>query len=186
MFLNPRSNLFNFQFTKDFMTDEIRDKYFDYLNKVKGFPIKEPLDFINYSIQGITLPGLNSDLTEQSTMYGRKKTHRNSIHPEELKSKEMTVTFRMFDGFANYWMMFDLMEHYYSYQTSQRYIPDQRVQILDGDGFVITEIELKRILYTSISDLSLNFSANVPEFTTFDITLIYNDFNLTQKFDSTY
>jgi len=186
MFLNPRNNLFNFQFNKPFMTEEIRNKYYDYLNKVKGSPIKEPLDLINYSIQGINLPGLTSDLTEQSTMYGRKKTHRNTIHPQELYSKEMTVTFKMFDGFINYFILLDLLNHYYSFDTKDKYIPDQRVYLLDGDGNQIVTINLKRILFTSISDLSLNFSSNVPEFATFDITLIYNELEMQMGFDSAY
>lgn len=186
MLLNPRSNLFNFQFTKLFMPSDIRDKYYGYLNKVRGNLIKEPLDLINYSIQGVNLPGLTSDLTEQATMYGRKKTHRNTMHEQELYSKEMTITFKMFDGFVNYWILMDLFKHYYSFDTKDKYIPDQRLQILDGDGYSIVSVELKRILFTDINELSLNFSANVPEFMTFDITLIYNELEITQNFDSTY
>lgn len=186
MFLNPRSNLFNFQFTKNFMPEEIHKKYYDYLNKVPGCPVKNPLDFINYSIQGINLPGLNAETTTQITPYGRTKYHRDTKDEQELMSKEMTITFKMFDGFINYWIVFDLFRYYYSYDTTLKYIPDQRVHILDGNGFIITELELSRILITSLSDLSLNFSANVPEFTTFDLVLTYNGLEINQKFDSTY
>lgn len=184
MFLNPRNNLFNFQFTKDFMPPEIHNKYYAYLNKVRGFPVKNPLDFINYTIQGINLPGLNSDMTEQSTMYGRKKTHLNTIHPQEMYSKELTISFRMSDAFLNYFILMDLLNYYYAFDTNKRYIPDQRVYLLDGDGNQVVTIELTRILFTSIGDLSLNFSSNVPEYQSFDCTFIYNQLDMKIDFES--
>jgi len=187
MFLNPRMNLFKFEFTKNFMPMDIRNKYYKYLNHVIGSPISEPLDYINYGIQGINLPGLSYDPVEQIGEYGRIRKHRSSIHDQEMYAKEMTVTFRMMDGFINYWIMVDILRYYYDYygeSKETRYIPDQQLEIIDGDGHVITSVDLRRVLYTNISDLNLNFSSNNPEFNTFDVTLVYNELEIKQLFDS--
>jgi len=187
MFLNPRADLFNFKFTRDFIPAVISNKYEPYLNKVAGCPISRAIDYVNYGIQGINLPGLSFDSVEQVTMYGWTKKHRTSVHPQELMSKEMTVTIRMFDGFVNYWIMWDILRYYYESTSPElRYIPDQRVEILDSDGNVTVSVNLKRILYNSLSELSLNFSNNNPEFLTFDINLIYNELELVQSFDSVH
>ncbi len=184
MFLNPRTNLYKFEFTKNFIPDEIDEKYNKYLNHVIGSPIKSTIDYINYGIQGINLPGLTYSYVEQNGMYGQTRKHRSSIHNQELYSKEMNVTLRMMDGFVNYWIFFDIFNYYYNDTKQTRYLPDQKLEILDGDGHIITNIELKRILLTSLSDLSLNFSSNTPDFNTFDITLTYNELDIRQMFDS--
>lgn len=185
MFLNPRMNLFNFQFTRDFMPLEIKKKYSDYLNKVVANSIPNPLDYINYSIQGVNLPGMTFDPTAQTSAYGQSRKYLGTIHPQENTSKEMTVTFKMFDGFLNYWILFDLFNYYYSYNHKEKFIPNQKVEILDSSGNVVTNVMLERVLFTNIGDLNLNYSSNVPEFTTFDITLTYNQISIKQLFDGT-
>lgn len=189
MFLNPRMNLFKFEFTKNFMPKEIHDKYYKYLNHVIGSPITDPIDYINYGIQGINLPGLNYDPVEQIGYYGRTRKHRTSIHDQELYPKDLTITIRMMDGLVNYFMCVDLLRYYYDYygeNKETKYIPDQQIKILDGDGHEVVLIELTRILLTGLSDLNLSFSSNTPEFSTFDVSCTYNELTIKQCFDSAF
>jgi hypothetical protein len=59
MILNSRNNLFNFKFPRKFIPEEVAEKYRNYLNRVPGNLLTEPIDFINYSVQGIGIPGLS-------------------------------------------------------------------------------------------------------------------------------
>jgi len=187
MFLNPRADLFNFMFTKDFIPTTIASKYENYLNSVVGSPITKAIDYVNYSIQGINLPGLSYDIVEQMSPYGWTRKHRSSTHPQELMSKELTVTMKMLDGFVNYWLMFDVLSYYYEVsKPSEGYIPDQRIEILDSCGNVVRTILLKRMLYNNISELNLNFSSNNPEFLTFDLSFVYNQLDFGNSFDSSH
>ena len=186
MFLNPKMNLFVFNFSRDFIPTEIRDKYYRYLNRVPGNLIDEPIDFLNYSIQTCNLPGLNYSNVEQLRHFGYKDLFRTSTHPKELYAKELNVSLRLTDSFLNYWIMVDVFNYYYSYKTKVPYIGDQEIQILDGDGNVVTTIKLLKVLFTSIGDLSLNYSSNNPDFNSFDIGLIYNELEIKQNFDSAY
>ena len=64
--------------------------------------------------------------------------------------------------------------------------PDQNLQILDGNGNVVTYLKFNRILFTSLGDLSLSFNTNNPEFLTFSTTFIYNEMSIEQYFDTAY
>ena len=187
MFLNPKMNLFRFEFTRNTFPQEIIDKYSTYLNSVVGSPIKSVPDYVNYTIQGINLPGLSQDTVEQNGVYGWNRKYRSSTHEQMLYTKDFTITLRMTDGFLNYWICYDLLKYYYDYYGEHEkefiYMPDQRLEILDGDGHVVTNILLKRVLMASISDLSLNFSSQTPDFQTFDISCQINELEIKQMFD---
>ena len=66
MMLNSRNNLYNFKFPKTFIPKEVADKYKPYLNRMPGNIIEEPIDFINYTIQGISMPGISFTPAEQN------------------------------------------------------------------------------------------------------------------------
>ena len=93
---------------------------------------------------------------------------------------------RMTDAFLNYWILFDVFNYYYAFDTVQPYLPDQRVEILDGDGNVVTTIKMIKVLFTSIGDLNLSFTSNTPEFNTFDLGLVINQLEIKQDFESSY
>ena len=52
MILNSRNNSYDFRFPRKFIPEEVTQKYKKYLNKVPGGLLAEPIDFVNYSIQG--------------------------------------------------------------------------------------------------------------------------------------
>ena len=76
MILNSRNNLFNFKFPRTFIPKEVADKYRQYLNRMPGNLITEPIDFVNYSIQGVNLPGVSFDPIQVSPNDGTITYHR--------------------------------------------------------------------------------------------------------------
>ena len=178
MLYNSRNNLFQFNFPKTFMPKEISKKYKTYLNRIPGNVIEEPIDFINYTIQSINIPGMGFDPVEQAKYPGRSIQWRDARPEQELFQKEATITFQLVDGFINYWMMLDILKHYYSFQNPQPFIEDLNVRMLDGERHSIVTARLSRVLMKSISDLSLSYASNVAEFTTFDLTIGYNELDV--------
>ena len=178
MLLNSRNNLFQFNFPKTFMPKEVSNKYKAYLNRIPGNVIEEPIDFINYTIQSINIPGMGYDAVEQSKYPGRNVQWRDAKPVQELFQKEATITFQLVDGFINYWMMLDILKYYYSFENRQPFIEDLNVRMMDSEGQAIVTARLSRVLMKSISDLSLSFASNVAEFNTFDLTLGYNELDV--------
>ena len=53
--LSPRFDLFKFKLPKDFLADQVTEKYQIILNETPGV-ITKPIDYLNESIQGISFP----------------------------------------------------------------------------------------------------------------------------------
>lgn len=180
MLLSARNNQFKFAFPRNFIPGEIADKYRSYFNKMPGGLIKEPIDFFNYGIQSINLPGPSFTPVEQNDFPGITRNLRSSLPEQETFDTVLTVTMQAFDGWINYWMAIEIFQHYYSSAKAKpQYLPEGvGVQMLDSTGFNLVTIQLKDMLMTSISPLDLNFSSNTIEFQTFDIGFAYNRLNI--------
>lgn len=176
MLLNSRNNLFFFNFPRAFVPAKVIERYKPYLNRIPGNIIAEPIDFINYSVQGVDLPSVSYEPVRQIGKVGQERAYRSSIHPDETRSKEMTITMQLLDGYINYWMMLDIFDHYYDIKTKNVHIPDGVVlRILDAEGQIIVSSAFTEVLFKEIGPLQMNFSNNAPDFSTFDCTFEYLD-----------
>jgi len=183
MILNSRNNLFNFKFPRNFIPKEVGDKYYKYLNRMPGNLITEPIDFINYSIQGIQLPGISFDPIQQSPNDGTITYHRGSIPIQNTIERQFTVEMQLLDGYINYWIMQDTLLYYYSKSKREPFINDLKLQILDAEGIHIMSAVFEKPILNSISDLELNMSSNIADFNTFSLNFFYNKFNLILEID---
>jgi hypothetical protein len=178
MVLNSRNNGFDFRFPRGFVPKEVADKYKKYLNKVPGGLLSEPVDFVNYSIQGINVPGISFDPLTQEDNDGTKRYHRGAMPIQNAINREFTVSMQLLDGFINYWIMMDTLLYYYARSTKQAYTEPLTLRILDAEGASVAYLEFTDCIMNSINELSLNFAENVSSFNTFDITFFYNKLNL--------
>jgi hypothetical protein len=164
MILNSRNNLFNFRFPRTFIPKEVADKYSKYLNIMPGNLVTEAIDFINYSIQGVQIPGINFDPIQQSPNDGTITYHRGSIPIQNTIERQFTVEMQLLDGYINYWIMQDTLLYYYSKQKREPFINDLKLQILDAEGIHVMSAVFEKPIMNSISDLELNMSSNIAEF----------------------
>lgn len=183
MILNSRNNLFNFKFPRNFIPTEVADKYRKYLNRMPGNIIEEPIDFINYSIQGVALPGISFDPIEQSPNDGTTTYHRGAIPIQNTIERQFTVEMQLLDGYINYWIMQDTLLYYYSRQNRNPFADDLKLQILDAEGIHVMSAVFEKPIMNSITELELNMSSNIAEFSTFSLNFYYNRFNLKLEID---
>tara|TARA_B100001287_G_C22598602_1_gene489267 strand:- start:557 stop:1108 length:552 start_codon:yes stop_codon:yes gene_type:complete len=178
MILNSRNNLFDFRFPRNFVPKEIAEKYEPYLNRIPGNLFEDAIDFVNYGIQAINLPGITFDPVSQSDNDGTTRYFRGKIPIQNTIERQFTVTMQLMDGYINYWMMTDLLLYYYAPTTKQKYIDNLNLGITDAEGIVLSTIAFEKPIMNQISELNLNMSENIAEFTTFDINFYYNKFNI--------
>jgi len=183
MILNSRNNLYNFKLPRNFIPQEVADKYRKYLNRMPGNILTEPIDFINYSIQGINLPGVSFDPVTQNNNDGTVRYHRGAQPLQNLIEREFTVTMQLLDGFINYWIMNDTLLYYYSKEERQPFLEDLKLQIMDSEGIHVISAQFHQPILKSISELDLNMSQNVAEFNTFNLTFNYNKYSLVLEID---
>tara|TARA_A100001037_G_scaffold303591_1_gene337994 strand:- start:12333 stop:12884 length:552 start_codon:yes stop_codon:yes gene_type:complete len=178
MILNSRNNLFDFRFPSNFIPEEVAEKYKDYLHKIPGTLLENPIDFINYSIQAINLPGITFDPVSQSDNDGTTRYHRGKIPIQNTVDRQFSVTLQLLDGYINYWIMLDTLLYYYAEQTREKYTPDMKLRILDAEGLGVASISFEKPILNQISELNLSMSENVAEFNTFTMNFYYNKFSI--------
>ena len=183
MILNSRNNLFNFKFPRKFIPEEVAEKYKKYLNRMPGNLMTEPIDFINYSIQGVSIPGISFDPIEVTPNDGTITYHRGSIPIQNTIERQFTVEMQLLDGFINYWIMQDTLLYYYSKQKKEPFTDDLKLQILDAEGIHVMSAVFEKPIFNQISELELNMSSNIAEFNTFTLNFYYNKFNLKLEID---
>lgn len=178
MILNSRNNTYDFRFPRNFIPKEVAEKYKKYLNKIPGSLMYEPIDFVNYAVQGLNVPGINFTPVEQSDWDGSVRYHRGSVPIQNTIERQFTVTMQLLDGFINYWIMQDTLLYYYARSTEDKFAPEMTLRILDSEGASVAYLKFQDPIMNSISELSLNMSENVADFSTFDVTFFYNKLDL--------
>ena len=183
MILNSRNNSYDFRFPRNFIPEEVVEKYKKYLNRVPGGLLAEPVDFVNYSIQGVNIPGITFDPVTQADNDGTTRYHRGAVPIQNTIAREFTVTFQLLDGFINYWIMMDTLLYYYARSTEQPYIEPFTLRILDAEGASVAFMKFEKIILNSINELNLNMAENVADFSTFECNFFYNKMSLDLEID---
>jgi len=178
MILNSRNNTYDFRFPRKFIPEEVANKYKKYLEKIPGNLLAEPIDFINYSIQGLNVPGMSFDPVTQQDSDGTIRYHRGAIPIQNMVERQFTVTMQLLDGFINYWIMQDTLLYYYARSTEEPYTQDLTLRVLDAEGASVAYFKFENPIMNSINELNLNMSENVADFSTFEVTFFYNKINI--------
>lgn len=193
--LRGRKNNFRLLFPKEFICDEIVEKYTNILVSKHSF-ITSPIDFLNETIQGVQVLGFTEGVIPQpQTSRGTVSLHnrprennflhtatdynyRSEVSPIALIDKTLNVTFRHTLGYVNYFLMFENFFYQYMRDTSYKsMIPALYIDILDDIGNIYSRIELKDPLINSIDMLELNYTQPVAQSDTFTVEFKYSNFD---------
>ena len=167
MFLNSRQNSFIFNFPKGFFPAAVEQKYKGYLERMP-VPFDSIRDFMNHTIQSVTFPTITmSDTVEQTRTTGFKQRYKNAINIQNLISRDFTVTFKLVEGYLNYWILFETMVDYFDFKNPEQYLPAIPMRMLDNDGVMMVSIVFHEVMLLGMSTLTLNYSSTTPQFSTF-------------------
>ena len=180
MILNAKNNNFRFEFQKTFFFQPIVDKY-EYIIKRLPCPYNNIRDYINAGIQEVTFPASDLPKVEQQNLHNPPVPWKGKGNMEFSIPKDITITFKLYEGYINYWIMFEQLNYFYQYTTEQQALPDMFLSFMDNVGFELFTFKLGRPIYYGISELSLSFSSNVPEFKTFTCNFSYTTFELLKR-----
>lgn len=194
--LSPRYDLFRFSLPKDFLPREVEEKYRVLLSKNPEV-IATPIDYLNESIQGVTIPGI-SDINITQTQHSSNTidrsnkrinveskidiNHVSTSNPLDKINKEFRVTFRMNQGLFNYYMIYETI--FYRICKPFEYGPDPvlYIEMLGEDGTVVSKIKFQDIYIDGIEGIDFTFNKMERDAQTFDVTFKFNniDFELNE------
>lgn len=198
--LSPRYDLFRFHLPKTFLPPEIEAKYTAILNK-DAYTMTTAIDYLNESIQGVSMPGIN-DLTTVQTQHGSNNITRTSNrlnveaaheityltveNPLEKIDKEFKVTFRANNGLLNYFMLYETAFWYACREYTWDCEPVMYIELLNEDGTAISRIKYIDVHFNGIEGLDFNYSKIEREANTFDITFKFNNIDFEYLINEDY
>ncbi len=196
MILNSKNSQFIFKFPRGFVYKNIEEKYNFYLKRLPT-PFETITDYINHTIQSVVFPSVSTDEVEQwngrlvsiDTPEGRRTGTKNpqywrqSVDLERAVPKEFTVTFKVADGYLNYWVLYEVYRNYLLIPEMNDYFPDLHIMFLDREGYQILTVTYRQPIIKSISEVEMNYSSYGMDFRTFSLGFKYNNFDIAVKTD---
>ena len=172
MILNARNNNFIVRFNKGFFYPSIVKKYETYLKRLP-MPYENLHDYMTASIQAMTFPPLTAEPVEQ-ILNTDNYSSKGGLRLERYLDRNITLTFKLYEGYINYWVMFDMFRAFYDLDNKDEYLTDINLTFLDHTGFEFITIDFNQIVLTGLSELELNYSSSTAEFRNFTATFKYN------------
>lgn len=194
--LAPRFDQFRFMIPKEYIPQEVRDKYDEILSKNPSV-FMNSMDYLNESIKGISLPAIENLIVEQQQVShnsikedGQLKGRINiePAHPNVTLSSDnilakigntFTVTFRQNQGLYNYFMLYESIFHRFVkpelYRQDKTEIFD--VIFLDENSVPVSRMMLYQPEFNGISGLEFSYDKVERQSDTFDVTFTFNNIN---------
>lgn len=200
--LSPRYDLVRFHLPKTFIPPIVEEKYTKYLN-TEAYTMKTAIDYLNESIQGVTMPGI-SGLTITQQQHGLNNidinkaknrlnvepmheiTYISSGNPLEKMDKEFKVTFRTNQSLLNYFMLYETAFYYACREYRWDCEPVMYIEILNEDGTVISKVKFMDVYIDGIEGLDFNYSKVEREANTFDVTFKFNNIDFEYLINTEY
>ncbi len=180
MILNALNNQFLVSVPKNFFYPEIHKKWTPIIKRLK-LPYETLEDFMNAAIQSVSFPSVTLDTPEQTQQHFRIK-YRPGKELEPLFEKNLTVTFKLSEGFLTYWILFEQVEKFIKlYDTKPPFWDPLYISFLDHHGFELVAFSFEKIVPIGLSQFNISYATTAAEFNTFDLNLIYNRFKIKSR-----
>ena len=193
--LKSRKDGFRLLLPKEFLCEEIVDKYAQILQNQKSF-ILSPIAFLNETIQKVQVLGFNSGtVQQQQTSRGESitgnpnrfaqnrflhttsdHTYRSEVNPLQLIDKTLNITFKHTLGYVNYFMIFE--NFWWLYSRDKKYGDMQlefTIDLLDNNEKVYSRIVIKDPIIDGIDMLDFDYTQPIAESGTFNVIFKYSN-----------
>lgn len=164
-------DLFIFNFPKDFVPQEIEDRYKIHLKNYHK-PYATILDYLNSTILNINLPGMNFPTVMQNKHQGKEIYSKGSVSPYDVYLREFTVILKSVDFNVSYFIIQDILLLHYINKT--KYLENFIITIVDEERREQFKVNLTNIIPTSLSDLPLAYNIKNADSHTFTISCKFN------------
>lgn len=191
--LPPRFDQFRFMIPKEFIPEVIRNKYDEIIAKNANV-FTNSMDYLNESIRGIQLPGIENIIVEQQQVsHNRMKQNptkgKINIEPAHTNStlisgnilskisNTFTVTFRQNQGLFNYFMLYETIFWRFCrpelYGSKDSDVFD--ITFLDENALPTSRMMLMQPEFNGIAGLDFSYDKVSRETDTFEVTFTFNN-----------
>ena len=175
--LNARNNMFVIDIPADFFYLPVIERWQPYVQKLK-LPFQTVEDFINSNILSLNIPDITlPTVTQQQGQY--KASYYGGKELEPIIDKNLTITFKLTESYLTYWILFDQINFFLKYANEQEcFFNPIFLTFLDNNGLAIVKFKFKMLTPTSLGSLDLSYAKTITDFSTFNLGLTYNRFEI--------
>lgn len=192
--LPPRFDQFRFMIPKEFIPKVVRDKY-DAIIAKNANVFANSMDYLNESIRGVQLPGIENLIVEQQQVSHNimnndgKLNGKINIEPHHTNStmgsgniiskiaNTFTVTFRQNQGLYNYFMIYESIFHRYVkpelYGQKTNDVFD--IVFLDEHALPVSRMLIMQPEFNGIEGLEFSYDKVERQSETFTVTFTFNN-----------
>ena len=195
--LKGRQDGFRLLLPKDFLCEEIQEKYTKILRQKHSY-FYTPIDFVNETIQKVQVLGFNNaTIPQQQSTRGDKPmicpervqqnefmtpsteyTDKAADSPIALVDHTLNIEFRHTLGYLNYFMLFENFWYQYTRDRYYKELPRQfNVDILDEIGSIYSRIVLYDPLVNGMDMLDFDYTQPIAQSQTFKMEFKYSNFD---------
>lgn len=176
MSLNATNNTFVFNMSRDFIPQELEDRYRIHLEMFQK-PYASVLDYINSTIKSVTMPTLTMPTVTQKVAYGRDRTFRGSKAPNDVFTRELSITFKLVDSHMTYHILQDAMLFFYT-NIAKHSLDQFILTTLDLNQKELCRTFYKNIILTNLSDTTFSNSDVSLDERDATLSFVYNDIDI--------
>lgn len=185
MLLNQRQHTFVVLFPDSFFSKELKEK-FSFYKKQLLLPYGTIDDYFASTVQSVDFPGWSMDLKRQTRMLGAQQDFKNATPVKDLMSRKFTLTFRLTDGYLNYFMFYKNAIDYLDFKNKQQYFDNFKFLMLNNEGYMIGYIDFHMLVLHSLSNVKLDYSNMERTLNSFNAEFTFNDWDLTLMYNDKY
>lgn len=190
--LKGRQDKFRVRFPKEFLLQEIEEKYTKVLIEKHSFFVS-PIEFLNESIQSIQILGFTGASMVQQQMGIESKyqnptiktrihtfndhIYRSEKNPVALIDKTINIVFRHTLGFTNYFMMFENFFKQYDRATLNKEMTMAvlPVDVMNEYGEIYARVLIHGPIIDAMDMLDLSYTQPIAQSQTFQVTFKYSN-----------
>lgn len=195
MIHSPSPSDFQVRLEEGFLYKDVKGIFQDYFDGINiGFP--SMIDYINASIVGVEFHGFSSSTIKQGHSKGRQRTFASSLHHDHEEERVLTLEFRTFAEYLNYFMLYFQWLEFKKLYAERRpnaekidagddlFFPPIYVDVVGDEGTILYRYQFREIQMLSLDGLVLNRKDNNLSGQSFKMRFAYNELNLDLNLNS--
>jgi hypothetical protein len=194
--LKGRQDGFRLLLPKDFLCQEIEEKYAKILRAKKSFYMR-PIDFLNETIQKVQVLGftnatvqqkqsgtgvqfmrMTEDRTKQNEFMfpSTDYNYRSPNSPLDLIDKTLNIEFRHTLGYMNYFMLYENFWYQFARDKTYKELPHNfNIDILNENGSIFAKIVLESPLVNGMDMLDFDYTQPIANSQTFKVEFKFSN-----------
>lgn len=178
MRLSSQNSQFVFGLSQTFVPEEITKKYQSYIDKTHN-QYDDIQSYLNSTVKGISMPGLELPVVEQTGIYSKKLSYRGSSPSNDTFSRELTITFKSVDSHINWLIMQEIAVWWYrNTDVKEIHAPPFFMAVLDWNRDAMFYVKFTSVTLKAVSEITLSYAEQSLEEKVFTVSFVFNWFDI--------